>query len=163
MPYSTERYVRPRNLFQQIEHIIRHAIGPRPDHQSDDLRMRKRFFINGPQPFDRRIRIRRRLKVRQEVVALAIPHPHPLDALIDLAKNARPRQPAAGAETAVVAKRAATRRDRAVHIGAGKTGVDADLLHPPAKPLPQEEITRVVRQPGISPGQPSFARRKSFG
>jgi len=125
--------------------------------------MRECLFIYSSQFIDRRIRIRRRLKIRQKVFALAIPHPHPLDALIDLAKNTRAWQPPAGTETTVVAKRAAARRDRTVHIGAGKTGVDADLLHPPAKPLAEKEITRVVRQSGISPGQPSFARRKSFG
>ena len=125
--------------------------------------MRQRFLINGPQPVHGRIRIGRWLKVRQKVFALPVSHPHPFDALIDLAKNTCPRQPAARAETAIVAKRAAAGRNRAVHIGTSKSGIDADLLHASAKTLPEEEIARVVRQPGISPGQPSFARRKSFG
>ena len=125
--------------------------------------MRKRFFIDGPQSLDRCIRIRRWLKVREKVFALAVPHSHPLDALIDLAKNTRARQPAAGTEAAVVTKSAATGRYRTVYIGAGKTGIDADLLHPSAKTLLEKEITRVIGKPGISPRQPSFARRKSFG
>jgi hypothetical protein len=102
--------------------------------------MGKRLFINGPQPLNRCIRIRSRLKIREKVFALAVPHSHPLDALIDLAKNTRPWQPAAGAETAIVAKRAAARCDRTVHIGASKSGIDADLLHASAKTLPEEEI-----------------------
>ena len=125
--------------------------------------MRERFFVHGPQSFDRRIGIRGRLKVRQEVVALRYRSRIRSNALIDLAEDARARQPAAGAEAAVVAKRAATGRNCAVHIGAGKTGVDANLLHPAAEPLPKEEVARKIRQPGISPGEPSFARRKSFG
>src|SRR5215212_12188879 len=106
--------------------------------------MRKRLFIHGPQLFDRGIRIRRRLKIRKEVFALAIPHPHPLDALIDLAKNTCPRQPTARAETSVITKSAAARCYRAVHIGASKASVDADLLHASAKSSAEEEITRVV-------------------
>ena len=125
--------------------------------------MRKRFLVHPTKFFDRCIGIGGRLEVRQKVFALAIPQPHPLDALIDLAKNTRAWQPPAGTETTVVAKRAAARRDRTVHIGAGKSGIDAHLLHPSPKTLPEEEVTRVVRQSGISPGQPSFARRKSFG
>ncbi len=150
-------------LFQQIEHIIRHAIGSRANHESDDLRMRKRFFVNGAQSLDRRIRIRRRLKVREKVVAFAIPHPHPFDALIDLAANAGAWQSAAGAEAAVIAKRAAPRRYRAVHIGAGKAGIDADLLYPPAKTLPEEEVAGEVRQSGSLPCQPGIICRKWFG
>jgi hypothetical protein len=102
--------------------------------------MRKRLFINSPQPLNWRVRIRRRLKIREKVIALAVPHSHALDALIDLAKNTRPRQPAARAETAIVAKRAAARCHRAVHIGASKSGIDADLLYASAKTLPQEEV-----------------------
>src|SRR3954464_907930 len=95
--------------------------------------MRQRFFIDGAQSFNGRIGIRRRLKVRKKVFALAISHPHPRDALIDLAKNTRARQPAARAEAAVVAKRTAARRDCPIHIRTRKTGVDADLLHTSAK------------------------------
>src|SRR6478752_6796323 len=116
--------------------------------------MGKCFFVNGPQPLDRRISIRRRLKIREKVFALAVPHSHPLDALIDLAKNTRPRQPAARTETAVVTKRAAARCHRPVHIRASKSGIDADLLYPSAKTLPEEEVARVIGEPGISPGQP---------
>jgi hypothetical protein len=125
--------------------------------------MRKRFFINSPQPFHRRIRIGGRLKVGKKMIALPIPHPHPRDALIDLAKNTRPGQPSARTKTSVITECAAACRNRTVHIGACKSGVDADFLHPSAKTLPEKEIARVVRQSGIAPGQPSFACRKSFG
>ena len=131
----------------KIEHVVRHAIGPRADHQADDLRMGERFFINGPQSLDRRVGVRGRLEVREEVAALAVAEPHPRDALVDLPADAGPGQPAAGAEAAVVAECAAAGGDRAIDVGAGKTGVDADLLHPPAKPLAEEEIARVIGKP----------------
>ena len=120
--------------------------------------MRERFLVNRPQPLDRRVRIRGRLKVRQEVAALAVAQPHPGDALVDLAANAGPRQPAAGAEAAVVAERAAAGGHGAVDIRAGEAGVDADFLHPPPKPLPKMKVAGKVRQPRRPPRQ-SRSRR----
>jgi hypothetical protein len=64
--------------------------------------------------------------------------------LVDLAKNVGPRQAAAGAEAAVVAKRAATDSNRAIDIGAGKSCVDADLLYAATKSLPKVKITGKV-------------------
>src|SRR5262249_42250125 len=111
--------------------------------------MRERLLIYAPQLLDRRIRIRRRLKVREEVVALPIPHPHPFDALTDVSANPGPRQRGAGAETTVAAKRATAGRHRAIHVRAGKSCVDTDLLYPSPETLLEKEITRVVRQTGI--------------
>lgn len=78
----------PSEFGQQVQYIVRHAVGPRANHQAYDLRMRERFFIHAPQPFHRRVRIGSRLKIRQEVAALAISQPHPRDALIDLPTDA---------------------------------------------------------------------------
>ena len=167
MPYSTDRVrVALGKLFEQVEHVVRHAIGPRADRQADDLRMRERFFVQRPQSLDRRVGVRRRLEVRQEVVALAIAQPHPRDALVDLPADAGAGQPAAGAEAAVVAERAAAGGDGAIDVGAGEAGVDADLLHPPAEPLAKMKVAGEVGQAGRSPRQPRVAdvvRRKWFG
>ena len=134
-----------------------------PIDQADDLRMRERFFIHGPQSLDRRIGVGGRLKVGQEVAALAIAEPHPLDALVDLAADAGARQPAAGAEAAVVAERAAAGGNGAVDIGAGKAGIDADLLDPPAEPLAKMEICGEIGQTGLAPGRLQVVRRTRFG
>src|SRR4029079_16734019 len=122
-------------LGYEIQHLIRHAIRPCADDQSNHLRMRQRLFINRAQQLDGTIRIRRRLKIGQVIVALAVAKPHPRDALIDLPANAQPRQPAAGAETTVIAERATTDGNGAIDIRASKASVDADLLHAAAKPL----------------------------
>ena len=68
------------------------------------------------------------------------------DALVDLAANAGARQPAAGAEAAVVAEGAAAGGDGAVDVGAGEAGVDADLLHADAEPLAQVKIRGEIGQ-----------------
>jgi hypothetical protein len=75
-----------------------------------------------------------------------IPQPHSLNALIDLPSNASPWQPSAGAEAAIIAKSAAAGGHCAVDIGAGKAGVDADLLDAAAKTLPQGEIACEIWQ-----------------
>ncbi len=58
---------------------------------------------------------------------------------------------AAGAEAAVVAKRAAPRGHRAVDVGTGEAGVDAHLLHPAAEPPPQIAVVAVIAQTGRLP------------
>ena len=41
MPYSTDEIRAAGQFAQQIEHVVRHAIGPRANRQADDLRMRR--------------------------------------------------------------------------------------------------------------------------
>ena len=55
------------------------------------------------------------------------------NAFVDLVANRAARQAAAGAETAVVAKHAAAGGHRAIDVGAGESGVEADLLDPLAE------------------------------
>ena len=103
------------------------------------------------------------LEVRQEVAALAVAELHPLKALVDLAANAGPRQTAAGAEAAIVAKRAAAGGNAAVDVGASKAGIDADLLHADAEPLAKLEIRGEIGQFGDAPGWQQVIHRKRFG
>src|SRR5262245_23167641 len=102
--------------------------------------MGQRFFVNRSQPVHWRVCICRRLKVRQKVVAIPVAEPHPGDALVDLPKDARPRQAPAGTKAAIVTKRAAACSDRTIYVGAGKAGVDAHFLHSPAKPLAEPKV-----------------------
>ena len=55
--------VRPLGeLAQQIQHIIRHTIGPRSDRQTNDARVGERAQVQRPQAFDRRVGIGRWLE-----------------------------------------------------------------------------------------------------
>src|SRR4029077_15313574 len=66
------------------------------------------------------------------------------------------RQPAVGAEAAIVAEHAATRCDGAVDVGTGKAGVDREPVNPAPEALAQEAAERVIAmlsgEPGGQPG-----------
>src|SRR5262249_34198085 len=119
-------------------------------------------FIQRAQSLHWGIGVGGRLKVSQEVAALAIAKLHSLEALIDLADDAGAGKPTAGAEAAVVAESAASGGNAAVDIGAGKTCVDADLLNTDAKPLPQMKICRKIRQARRAPSGLQVIARSRF-
>ena len=100
-----------------------------------------------PQPLDRGIGVCRRLEIGDESLDFGVAATQLADALVDLLANGLPRQPPAGAEAAVVAKRAAAGGHGAVDVGAGEACVDADLLHPAAKAATQKAVVAAVAQP----------------
>src|SRR4029079_2030099 len=102
--------------------------------------MREGFLVQWPEPVDGGVGVGGGLEVGQELVAVFVPAAHADNALVDLPQNAGRGQPTAGAEAAFVAEGAAACRDRAVHIWARKSRVDADFLDAPAKLLSQEMV-----------------------
>ena len=64
---------------------------------------------------------------------------------VDLFQQRLAREPATGAEAAVVTEVTPTDGDRPVHIGAGETSIYADTLHP------MPESTTQVKIIGIKP------------
>ena len=138
--------MRRREFLEQIEHVVRHAVGPRADGQADDLRMRKGRLVELAQPLDRGVGVRRRLEIGDELVEAFVAVPEPADAVVELRQNVlRLRHPAAGAEAAVVAERAAADGHRAIDVGASEAGVEADFLHAAATELlTQKEVIRKV-------------------
>jgi hypothetical protein len=77
----------------------------------------------------------------------------PADAVVELAGDVQSRDASAGAEAPVVAEGAAPGGDRTIDIGARKSRVDADLLHPAAKPLAEDEAQAVVAESSRPPGR----------
>ena len=94
------------------------------------------------------------------MLAFSVADLHSLDALIDLPEDARPRQAAAGAETAIVAEGASPLGDGPVDIGASEPGVHADLLNSQAELLAQEMIVGVVSKSRCPPAEMLLIRRK---
>ena len=70
-------------LREQVQDFVGHAIRPCADRQSDDAGIRNRLLVHLTQPIDGRIGVRRRLKVRHEVLTI-VASPHAADALVDL-------------------------------------------------------------------------------
>jgi hypothetical protein len=138
--------VRPaRQFLDQIERLVGNAVAAGADGQADDLRMRKRCLVNRAEFFERSVRVRRGLEIGQELVA-DVASLQPADAVVDLFQNGLLRNPPRRAEAAVIAKDAAPPGDRAVDVGAGEPGVDADLLDPLAELAAEEKIVFVVAQ-----------------
>ena len=92
------------------------------------------------------------------MVDLAVPPLQLANAFVDLVADRLAGQPAAGAEAAIVAKRAAAGRHGAVDVGASELGVDADLLDPVAEFVTQKMVVAVVAQPGGEPVEVRFGR-----
>jgi hypothetical protein len=112
--------------------------------------MGQRRFIERPQPLDRRIRVRRRLEIREEAVT-GIPNSKPTNALVQLSSDRLARQTATRTETAIVTEDTAAGGHTTVDIGARKAAVDADFLHALAKKLSQKKRVPVVPQARFSP------------
>ncbi len=85
------------------------------------------------------------------------------EALVDLSADICPRQSAAGAEAAIVAKGAAALGNGPVDVRAGEARVEADFLNPRAKQLAEAIAEAIVSQASVSPGGKIGARRKWFG
>src|SRR5205085_2677754 len=67
-----------------------------------------------------------------------------IDAAIHLGANRRARQPAIGAEAAVIAVDATADRDGAVHVGAREAAVDGDAINLAAEALAQRAAEGIV-------------------
>ena len=137
----------------EVEHFIWHAVRSRADDEADDLGVAEGLGVDAAEFFDGGVGVGGRLEVRQKVFALAIAELHPLEAVINLVADADPGQPAAGAEAPVVAESAAAEGYRAVDIGAGKTGIDADFLDAATKSLAQVKVARIIGKAGGAPGK----------
>ncbi len=124
-----------RQLRQQIEDIIGHAIGASPDCQSHDLGMRSHRFVQGTQSVHRGVSIRGRLKIGQKpltsVAALKSTNP-----FFELRNDRLPGKPTTGTEAAIVAKNAPAGGNATVHIRASESPVDANFLDPLTEKLP---------------------------
>ena len=70
---------------------------------------------------------------------------------VDLLRDFTARDTPARAETAVVAKRAATNGDRAVDIGTRKSRINTDLLNAMPEQLSQIEV---IRKKSVAGGAP---------
>ncbi len=141
----------PRVLLQQIQHRIVYGIGPRADGEADDLRVVQGLVVESAQACDRRVRVSGRLKISEEAIG-TIPATQEFDAALHLIADGRPRQPAVGAEAAVVAVDAAAGRDGPVHVGAGEAGVDGDAKDAAAEALAQEAAEGAVTPAGTEFG-----------
>src|SRR5688572_31825490 len=90
--------------------------------------MRQSRFVNATQSIHWRVRIRRRLKVGDELINF-ISVLEPANAVVELIEDVLPPHAPTGAEAAVIAKRAAADRDGSIDIRAGETGIQAHFLH----------------------------------
>jgi hypothetical protein len=115
--------------------------------------MRERFFVQSAKSINRRVSIRSRLEIREEVIAVSIAQPHSRDALVDLPDYICPRQTAARAEAAIVTKRASAFGHGAIYIRTREPRIETYLLNAPSETPPQKETARIIWQPGILPCQ----------
>ena len=122
--------------------------------------MRKRFFVDFAQPFDRGVGVRGRLEVGQESIDPLIAPAKLANSLVDLPADALPGQPPAGAEAAIIAERATAHGHGAIDVRASEMRVDADFLHAGAETVPQKVIVAVVAQSG---GRPVEVRGSCHG
>ena len=70
------------------ELLLVDAVGTRPHDDARHLRMRQRFGIERPQPFERRIGVGKRLEINQVARHTAITPPMEFDTLLDLPADA---------------------------------------------------------------------------
>lgn len=80
----------PRQLRQQIQLLVVHAIGPRADHQSRNPGMIQRFGIKLPKSRDRSVRIGKRLEIGQTKPFVPPSGRMESDSLVDLPRQALP-------------------------------------------------------------------------
>jgi glycosyltransferase A (GT-A) superfamily protein (DUF2064 family) len=97
------------------------------------------LVVERAEPVDAGVGIGGWLKVANEVVALVTQF-QASNAILNLLCDRPPGSAPTGAETAIVAKRAAADRHRAVHVGTGEPGIDADFLNTMAKLLTQVKV-----------------------
>ena len=112
--------------------------------------MSEGLFVDGTQSFNRRISVRGRLKIRYEMVAV-VSAAQLADSFVNLLGNRLPRQSAAWAKAAVVAKIAAAVRNRAVYVWARKTSVYADFLDTMTENAPKMKVVTIITQSSGSP------------
>jgi hypothetical protein len=118
---------------QQVQHRRRHAVGPRTDRQAHHVRRGQRVVIQRAQFIHMRIGVGVGLEIGDEAARAG--------AFCNAAARAvelhceRHRVTCARGKGFVIAEGAATDSLAAIAIGAGKAGVERDLVHPLAMPL----------------------------
>src|SRR5262245_36521933 len=110
-----------------------------------------RGFVQSSKAIDGSVGIGRRLEIREKVIDFVAVF-EAADAVVELVEDVLTADAAAGAETAVVAKRAAADGDLAIDVGAGKAGVEAHFLHTLVPELlPEKVAIGVVPKTGDKP------------
>ena len=135
----------PRQLRQQIQLLVVHAIGPRADHQSRNPGMIQRFGIKLPKSRDRSVRIGKRLEIGQTKPFVPPSGRMESDSLVDLPRQALPGRTVGRGERPVITERTPLRSDRSVPVGTAQAGIHRDLTHPTAEMSP---ALRRVAVPG---------------
>ena len=135
----------PRQLRQQIQLLVVHAIGPRADHQSRNPGMIQRFGIKLPKSRDRSVRIGKRLEIGQTKPFVPPSGRMESDSLLDLPGDRLLRGGGKITASALTAENTAAVPDGAVPVGTAQAGIHRDLTHPAAEMSP---AIRRVAVPG---------------
>ena len=139
-----------RQIGDQVENFIAERVGTGADRQPDDALFGERFTLEAFELFDRRVCVRRRLKVGDICGGLE-PRTHSCDSFADLHAYCRDIHAPRRAETAVIAEDTASVSNGAVDIRTGKAGVDADFTYGRPEHLAKIETERIVIKTLLTP------------